>query len=185
MRKLSVFNHCSLDCFVADAQGDMSWAHKQDPEFNTWVAGNANGGGELVFGRVTYQQMAGFWSSPMALESMPVVAERMNHLPKVVFSRTLRKAEWNNTRLIQSDVAGAVRQLKSEPGLDLVVMGSASVVAQLAELDLVDSYQLVINPLILGAGRSMFAGLKKPLHLKLTNTRVFANGNVVLFYQRA
>jgi dihydrofolate reductase len=185
MRKLLVFNQTSLDGFIADRTGDMSWAHKQDPEFNDWVAGNARGGGELLFGRVTYQQMASFWPTPMAHESMPVVAERMNSAPKVVFSRTLTKAEWNNTRLIEGDITDAVRELKSEPGQGMVLMGSASIVAQLAQHDLIDSYQLVINPIILGTGKAMFEGLDKHLQLKLTSTKVFKNGNVVVSYERA
>ena len=185
MRKLLVFNQTSLDSFIADTSGDMSWAHKQDAEWNDWVAGNASGGGELLFGRVTYQQMASFWPTPMALERMPVVAERMNSAPKVVFSRTLAKAEWNNTRLIKSDIVAAVRKLKSEPGQGMVLMGSASIVSQLAQEGLIDSYQLVINPLILGSGKSMFEGLKKPVQLKHTSTRTFKNGNVVVSYERA
>ncbi len=185
MRKLLVFNQISLDSFIADAHSDMSWAHKQDREWHDWVSSNASGGGELVFGRVTYQQMASFWPSAMALESMPVVAERMNNLPKVVFSRTLTTADWNNTRLIRSDITAAVRKLKSEPGQDMVLMGSASIVAQLAAEDLIDAYQLVINPIILGAGKFMFDGLKKHLHLKLMSTRSFKNGNLVVSYERA
>jgi dihydrofolate reductase len=185
MRKLLVFNQTSLDSFIADDNSDMSWAHKQDPEWNDWVAGNASGGGELLFGRVTYQQMASFWPSPMAFQSMPVVAERMNSAPKVVFSRTLAKAEWNNTRLIKSDIADAVRKLKSEPGQGLVLMGSASIVSQLAQADLIDSYQLVVNPIILGSGKSMFDGLEKHVQLKHTSTRTFKNGNVALSYERA
>ena len=185
MRKLLVFNQISLDGFIADDAGDMSWAHKQDTEFSDWVASNAKGGGELVFGRVTYQQMASFWPTPMALERMPVVAERMNNGPKVVFSRTLAKAEWNNTRLFKDDPGEVIRKLKSEPGPGLVLMGSASIVAQLAQQDLVDSYQLVINPVVLGSGKSMFTGLERRLALKLSNSRVFKNGNVVVSYERA
>jgi dihydrofolate reductase len=185
MRKLLVFNQTSLDGFIADEKGDMSWAHKQDPEWNDWVASNASGGGELVFGRITYQQMASFWPSPMALQSMPVVAERMNNLPKVVFSRTLGKAEWNNTQIVKGDIAAEVRKLKSEPGQDMVLMGSASIVSQLAQHDLIDSYQLVINPIVLGTGKSMFDGLEEPLNLKLTSSRAFKNGNVMVSYERA
>jgi dihydrofolate reductase len=184
MRQLLVFNQISLDGFIADESGDMSWAHKQDREWNDWVASNASDGGELLFGRVTYQQMASFWPTPTALEGMPVVAERMNSAAKVVFSRTLAKAEWNNTRLFKSDIADAVRKLKSESGQNMVLMGSASIVLQLAEHDLIDSYQLVINPIVLGAGKSMFAGLDRHLQLQLTSTRTFTNGNVVVSYQR-
>jgi len=185
MRKLMVFNQISLDSFIADSKGDMSWAHKQDAEWNDWVASNASGGGELVFGRVTYQQMASFWPSPQALQSMPVVAERMNNGPKVVFSRTLEKADWNNTRLFKEDPAEVMRNLKREPGQGLVLMGSASIVAQLAQQDLIDSYQLVINPIVLGVGKSMFTGLERRLPLKLSSTRAFQNGNLVVSYERA
>jgi dihydrofolate reductase len=185
MRKLSVFNQVSLDGFIADASGDMSWAHKDDPEWNDFVAGNAKGGGELVFGRVTYQQMASFWPTPFAEEAMPEVAAGMNSLPKVVFSKTLAKADWNNTRLFKKDVPGSMKQLKREPGKGLVVMGSASIVSELAAADLIDSYQLIINPIVLGAGKSMFQGLHEKLGLKLGKTRVFQNGNVLLSYERA
>lgn len=185
MRKLSVFNQVSVDQFIADRNGDMSWAHKQDREWNDWVASNASGGGELLFGRVTYAQMASFWPTPAARELMPVVAERMNQLPKVVFSRTLLQAEWHNTRIVRGELGPAVRELKAEAGPDLVLMGSASIIAQLAELDLIDSYQFVINPLILGKGKSMFSSLTQHLALELTSTRVFENGNVALSYERA
>jgi dihydrofolate reductase len=184
MRQLTIFNQVSLDGFIADASGDMSWAHKDDAEWNEYVASNASGGGELVFGRVTYEQMASFWPTPFAREAMPEVAAGMNRLPKVVFSKTLAKADWNNTRLFDTDVPGTVERLKLESGKGLVVMGSASIVQQLAAAGLIDAYQLIINPMVLGAGISMFKGVDK-LQLKLGKTRVFANGNVLLNYERA
>ena len=88
MRKLVVFNMVSLDGFFVDAAGDMSWAHKHDDEWNSFVSGNASGNGMLLFGRVTYDMMAGYWPSPMALQNSPVVAKGMNEMPKIVFSRT-------------------------------------------------------------------------------------------------
>ena len=91
MQKLTVFNHVTLDGYFVDSNGDMSWAHKDDAEWNAFVAENASGGGTLVLGRITYDLMVGFWPTPFALENMPVVAERMNNLPKVVFSRTLHR----------------------------------------------------------------------------------------------
>ena len=185
MRNLLVFNQVSLDGYICDAHGDMSWAHKNDPEWTQWVSNNASGGGELLFGRVTYQQMASFWPTPAALHSMPVVAQRMNEARKVVFSRTLEQASWQNTKLIKTDIVAAVRQLKSEPGPGLVLMGSGSIVSQLAEHGLVDEYQLVINQIVLGSGKSMFEGVKRRFELALTNSRRFENGNVVLSYRLA
>src|SRR5690349_15098515 len=96
MRKLIVFNHVSLDGYFVDRNSDMSWAKAdhQDPEWDAFVAGNASGGGVLVFGRITYEMMASFWPTPFAIENMPTIAKGMNNLPKVVFSRTLDRASW-------------------------------------------------------------------------------------------
>jgi dihydrofolate reductase len=126
--------------------------------------------------------MQSFWPSPMAAQSMPVVAKRMNEATKVVFSRTLEKASWQHTQLIKTDLPGAVRKLKSEPGPILVLMGSGSIVSQLAQHGLVDEFQMVVNPIVLGSGKSMFDGVKQSFELQLTNTRRFDNGNVVLSY---
>ena len=183
MRRLTVFNNVSLDGYFADVNSDMSWAHSQDPEWTAFVADNAKGGGQLIFGRITYELMASFWPTPMALEKMPVVAERMNNLPKVVFSRTLNKATWNNTKLVKGDLAAEIRKLKTEPGPDMVIFGSGSIISQLAGEGLIDEYQLVVIPIVLGQGKSMFAGVKEKKSLKLKKTRFFGNGNVLLCYE--
>jgi dihydrofolate reductase len=132
MRKLVVFNNVTLDGYFTDRNGDMSWAHKDDPEWNAFAADNAKGGGTLLFGRITYEMMASWWPTPQAMKSMPAVAERMNNLPKVVFSRTLDKASWNNTKLVKEDIAAEVRRMKKEPGEGMAIMGSGSIVSQLA-----------------------------------------------------
>jgi dihydrofolate reductase len=185
MRKVVVFNHVSLDGYFTDANNDMSFAHKDSPdaEWDAFVAGNASGGGTLVFGRITYDLMAGFWPTPFAAEQFPVVAERMNGLPKVVFSRTLDKASWNNTKVVKGDIAAEIRKMKKEPGSDLVILGSGSIVSQLAQAGVIDEYQIVVNPVVLGKGRTMFEGIKEKLPLKLTKTRSFDNGNVLLRYE--
>jgi len=183
MRKLIVFNQMTLDGYIADRNGDMSWAHKKDAEWNAFVADNARGGGQLLFGRITYELMASYWPTPLAMQHDPVVAAGMNRLPKVVFSRTLDKASWNNTKLVKGDMVAAVRTLKKAPGQDLVIFGSGSVVSQLAQEGLIDEYQIVVNPVVLGRGKSMFDGIKKKLALRLTKTRTFGNGNVLLCYE--
>jgi dihydrofolate reductase len=175
----------SLDGFFTDAKGDMSWAHKQDPEWQAFVKENASGGGQLLFGRITYELMAGFWSTPAALQSNPVVAERLNALPKFVCSTTLQQVSWNNTTLLQDELTAEVRKLKQQAGADIVVMGSGSVVAQLGEAGLIDEYQIVLNPLVIGQGRTLFEGVRRKLRMKLARSRPFANGNVVLFYEPA
>ncbi len=185
MRKLAVFNNVSLDGYFTDKNNDMSWAHRDpnDAEWNAFTVENAKGGGVLLFGRVTYDLMAGFWPTSQAAQMMPEVAAHMNQLPKIVFSRTMEKAAWNNTQIIKENPAGAVRKLKSESGPDMVILGSGSIVSQLTWEGLIDEYQFVVVPIVLGMGRTMFEGLKEKLALKLTKSRVFGNGNVFLRYQ--
>ena len=161
----------------------LSWAHKRDPEWDDFISQNASGGGVRLFGRVTFEMMRSFWPTPEALRQMPVVAERMNAAQKVVFSRTLRDPGWRNTRVVKGDLAAEVRRMKAEPGPDLVLMGSGTLVAQLTEARLIDSYQLVLTPVVLGSGRTLFEGVKQKLGLRLQKTRPFENGNIVLWYE--
>jgi dihydrofolate reductase len=183
MPKLVVYNAVSLDGYFTDAHSDMSWAHKKDPEWQAFVSENASGGGQFLFGRVTYDLMASFWPTPFAAQSNPVVVNTMNGAPKFVFSRTLDKASWNNTTLLRGDLTTEVRKLKRQPGPNLVIMGSGSIVAQLADAGLIDEYQIVLNPVVLGDGRTLFEGVEKKLPMKLAKSRAFGNGNIVLFYE--
>ena len=183
MRKLSVFNSISLDGFFVDAHNEISWAHKNDEEWTAFVGANAAGGGTLLFGRITYEMMASFWPTPMAAETMPKVAEQMNTLPKVVFSRSLKEATWQNTRLVKTDIAAEVRRMKEEPGEGMVILGSGSIVSQLTQGRLIDEYQIALCPVVLGQGRTMFEGFEGKLDLRLTEQRVFRNGTIFLRYQ--
>jgi len=185
MRKVIVFNHVTLDGFFTDKNGDMSWAHKQDPEWNAFVAQNASGGGQLLFGRITYDLMASYWPTPAALQNSPAVAAGINKVPKVVFSRTLDKASWNNTKRVKGDPAQEVRKMKAAPGEDMVILGSGSIVSQLAQAGLIDEYQIVVSPIVLGEGKTMFDGVQKKLPLTLAKSRTFGNGNVLLCYEPA
>jgi dihydrofolate reductase len=184
MGKLLVFNMVSVDGYFVDGNGDMSWAHREDAEWKAFVADNANTGeGPLLFGRITYDLMASYWPTPLARKNDPIVAERMNHLPKVVFSRTMDKASWSNTKLVKGDLATEVGRMKKENGKDMVILGSGSIVSQLTREGLIDDYQIVVVPVVLGKGRTMFDGVKEKLGLKLTKTRAFGNGNVLLGYE--
>ena len=183
MRRLIVFNNVTLDGYFVDMKGDMSWAHKDDEEWNKFTEDNASGGGVLLFGRITYELMASWWPTPIAIKNYPVVAGQMNSLPKIVFSRTMDKATWNNTKLVKGDIAAEIRKMKKEPGQDMAIFGSGTIVSQLAQEGLIDEYQVVVHPIVLGKGRTMFENIKEKLTLKLTKTRTFDNGNVLLCYQ--
>jgi dihydrofolate reductase len=127
--------------------------------------------------------MAGYWPSPAARENDPVVADRMNAMPKIVFSRTLDKAAWANSRLVKGGLETEIRNLKNGPGEDMAIMGSGSIVSQLAPEALIDEFQVIVIPIVLGKGRTMFEGVQKRLRLKLTKTRAFQNGSVLLCYE--
>jgi dihydrofolate reductase len=116
---------------------------------------------------------------------MPAVAAGMNAMRKTVFSRTLDSASWQNTTVLKGDLPTEVRALKAKAGPDMVILGSGSIVSQLSEARLIDEYQMVLNPIVLGKGRSLFETVTGPMPLTLTKTRSFQNGNIVLWYEPA
>jgi dihydrofolate reductase len=181
-----VFNQISLDGYFTTENGDISWAHEQaqDAEWSKFAADNASGEATLLFGRKTYEMMASYWPTPKAKADNAGVAEGMNKLQKVVFSRTLEKVSWSNTTLVKSDPAAEVRKMKKESGPDMVIMGSGTIVSLLTQAGLIDEYELVMIPVVLGKGRTMFDGVKEKLKLELTKTRAFKNGSVVMWYDR-
>ncbi|HSN30184.1 MAG TPA: dihydrofolate reductase family protein [Kofleriaceae bacterium] len=181
MRRLRVFESISVDGYFCDAHGDMRFAHAgaDDPEYVSWVGGNASGGGELLLGRVTYEMMASFWPTPAAAQQMPVVAKGMNAATKWVASRSLARVDWSGARLLDGDLVTAVRALKAKDGPGIAVLGSGSIAAQLGAAGLVDDYQFVIVPVALGGGRTVFSAGKT---LTLQHSRTFKNGRVVVTY---
>jgi dihydrofolate reductase len=172
----------SLDGCYADASGDMSWAHATDAESKAFTAENAQGGGMLVFGRVTYEMMASYWPTPLAARNDPAVAEGMNRMPKVVFSKTLEEADWSSTTLVRGDLVSEMKKLK-QGSLDLAIMGSGTLVAALARANLIDEYGIMLRPVILGDGKRLFAGVTGRPRLALESTRRFENGSVFLRYR--
>jgi dihydrofolate reductase len=183
MRPLTAFLMVSLDHRYADAHGDMRWAHRSDPEWDAYVAGNMSTESELVFGRITYEMMAGYWPSELARSNDPEGAARMNAAPKVVFSNTLREPAWQNTRHFGGDIANAVTALKAEHGPAMAILGSGSVVAQCASLGLLDELTLVTVPVVIGAGPALFEQVNGRFELSRGEVRAFGNGNVVTSYR--
>ena len=185
MPTISSFISLSLDGCYADADSDMSWAHSQDPEQQAFTDSNAKGGGRLIFGHATYDMMASFWPTPAAAQMMPEVAKGMNAMPKVVFSRKLTSAGWNNTT-VQFDLIGGVKKLKTDGGPDMAILGSGSIVAQLIEAGLLDELQVMLIPVSLGGGKRLFDGVKRKVGWKTVETRPFkGNGNTFIRYRPA
>lgn len=138
----------------------------------------------MLFGRKTYEMMASWWPTEQARASEPVVAERMNAMAKVVVSRTLKKLTWENSRLLTGDLVEGVRQLKKEQGKGIAILGSGSIIGQLTRAGLIDEYQVVVMPVALGKGRTVFEGIGEVVNLRLVKMRGFGNGNVVMWYER-
>jgi len=182
MRKVTVFNFITLNGYFEGPKGDISW-HRHGAEENEYAVEALKSGSTLLFGRVTYKMMASYWSTPIAIKNDPVVAEGMNNAEKIVFSRTLKKVEWNNTRLLKSNVVKEIKKMKQQPGKDIAILGSGSIATQLAEHGLIDEYQIMVDPVVIGNGTSLFKDIKNKLDLKLTSTRTFKSGVVLLCYK--
>lgn len=184
MRKLFSFMVITLDGYTEGPNGEFDWPNVDD-EFNEFAVSQLNDIGALLFGRTTYEGMAGYWPTAAARADDPVVADFMNRIPKVVFSSSLEKADWENTTLVGGDVAEAVTELKRQPGKDLAVFGSSDLTVSLLERGLVDELRVMVNPVLLGAGRSLFAGLRERVRLTRGRTTAFSSGNVLLCYRPA
>jgi dihydrofolate reductase len=184
MRKLRVFNNVSLDGYFTDANNDYRWAHEgaNDPELIDFTKGNARGTNALVFGRVTYELMVAWWPTQEAAKAMPEIAKGMNEAPKFVFSRTLESADWSNTTLLTGEPASEIARIKQTPGPDMTVLGSGTIVAQLTAAGLIDEVQLLVCPVLLGSGKSQFAGVSGQPWWTLSRSKTFQNGRVFLAY---
>jgi dihydrofolate reductase len=185
MGKLSSYTFITLDGYFEGAsKGDLSW-HSHGQEESEYAAEGANSESTLLFGRVTFQQLASFWPTAAAAQAMPEVAKGMNTSEKIVFSRTITSSDWANTKVIGTDILEAVKDLKARPGKDLTILGSGSIVVQLARERLIDQFLLMIDPVLLGQGSSLFHNLNERLDLKLNSSRVFKSGVILLNYSMA
>lgn len=182
MRKIVFFMLTSLDGYFEAPDQDISW-HTVDEEFNDFAVQQTSEFGALFFGRVTYELMASYWPTAAAKRDDPLIAELMNSLPKFVFSTRLRKVEWENTQLVKSDFVEVVTGLKQETGKDIAIFGSSDLAITLMAHDLIDEYRVMVNPIILGDGKTLFKGIQSRVDLKLIKTRTFKSGNVLLYYE--
>ena len=169
----------TLDGFFAGADGNINW-HNVDAEFNEFAEKQTPEFGTLIFGRVTYDLMAGYWPEEGVIKDDPIVAGIMNSVNKIVFSKTMKSADWNNTIAMNEINIEEIKKLKEQATKPLAIFGSGQIVQEFAKLNLVDEYRLMINPLTLGQGKPLF---KEPLKLKLIGNREFKSGNVLLTYE--
>ena len=182
MRKIIFQMMTTVDGFFEGPNRELDW-HVVDDEFSHYAIDLLNSVDTILFGRLTYQMMAEYWQSGKAAADDPVIAERMNTLPKMVFSTTLENTDWSNTRLVRNNVAGELMKMKEQPGRNMVIFGSSNLAVSLTKLGLIDEYRIVVNPIVLGSGKALLQGLQGRLTLKLVTSRTFASGNVLLCYR--
>jgi dihydrofolate reductase len=178
---LSVFNFITLNGYYKGENDDISW-HVHGDEEGKFSEEGAQSDNIILFGRKTYEMMSSFWPSAMAYESFPVVADGMNKTEKIVFSKTLKDAGWNNTKIISGDIIEKIKQLKETGEKDMTILGSGSIVTQFAEAGIIDHYQIMVDPVVIGKGTPIFSELTQKINLKFTGSKVFKSGVVLLNY---
>lgn len=181
MRKIILFNLTSLDGYFEGVNADISW-HNVDQEFNEFAIAQLKTADTLLFGRKTYELMEGYWPTQEGIKDNPAIAALMDSFDKIVFSKTLEKTIWNNTKLIKENLSQEVKKLKSIPGRDVFIFGSADLSSTLIDHNLIDEFRVMINPVILGNGTPLFKNINQNINLQLLKTKVFGNGNVLLNY---
>ena len=185
MRKVIASPFVTLDGMMAGPQGELEWNEPYfDEEMGNYISDQFSTVDTILFGRVTYQLFAQYWPA-QGVKDDPIFAEKMNSLSKIVFSKTLSKVEWANSRLVKDNVAEEIRSLKQQPGKDMVIDGSPGLIHSFSHLGLIDEYRLRIHPVILGSGVPLFKDIKDRMKLKLVFSKIFRSGVVILHYQPA
>ncbi len=182
MRRIIWFNMVTLDGFFEGPDRDITW-HNVDEEFNDFAAEQLDSLDTLLFGRITYEMMASYWPSDMAIHDDPVIAGKMNSIAKVVYSTSLDSAGWENSTLIKMDIIEATERMKDQRGKDMAIFGSGILGNALLDAGLIDEIRLMVNPVVLRQGRPLFHDGLGKLDLTLCTSRSFANGNVLLTYE--
>jgi dihydrofolate reductase len=190
VRKIVLTEWVSLDGYTAGPNNDMSFVGESfDEDMGKYESDILDTGDTLLLGRVTYESFAGSWpyvpDKPDVSEAEKDYARRLNAMRKIVFSTTLPSADWNKSTLLREIDAEAVKQWKQEDGKDMLIYGSASIVQQLTNLGLIDEYQVLVHPVVLGGGKALFANVADKNRLRLVSAKPFRSGVVLLTYHRA
>lgn len=169
----------SLDGFMEGPNRELDYtAGVVDKDFERYATQMLQSIDTIILGRVTYELFAKYWPTATGPD-----AERMNELPKVVFSKKLNNVSWKNSRLASEDVTQEIATLKAQPGKDIALFGSAGLASTFMRGSLIDEYRILITPFVLGSGKSAFKGIKNIIGLKLVKTTEWSSGIVVHYYQ--
>jgi dihydrofolate reductase len=190
VRKLIVTMWVTLDGYVAGPNNEMDWVGTfYGDAMAQYEDAVVSASDTLLLGRVTYESFAGSWphvpDNPNVSEGERQYARKLNAMRKVVFSKSLSSADWNNSTLVREIVPEDIEKMKQEPGKDMLIYGSASVVQELTNLGLIDEYQLLLHPVILGSGKPLFSNIHDTVNLNLAEARQHPSGVTLLRYERA
>jgi dihydrofolate reductase len=197
MRRIVMFNRVTADGYFAGPDGNLQWVVPEE-ELDEGAAVRLPGSDTILFGRRTYEMFEAFW--PRALDdsatspdphgagrrsrAIRAMATWINETTKLVFSTTLKKVTWKNSRLLHELDPGEIESIKRQPGKDMMIFGSGSIVSQLTQHGLIDEYQFVVSPILLGSGQQLLSGVSKSLRLDLLEAKEYPSGNVMLRYGR-
>ena len=187
MKKISAFTYVSVDGFFAGPHGEIDWfkAIGKDPDYEAFTHRQAQSGGTLLFGHATYEMMKSYWPTEDAGATDPQIAKVMRYSPKIVISRKLAdvadEPNWKNVKLLREIDPKEIAQLKERESKDITILGSGTLVQQLANLRLLDEFHLVVVPHVLGQGKPLFKDVKNT-GLKLIEAKSFKNGITWLSY---
>ena len=200
MRRIVAFNNVSADGYFAAPDGNLNWV-VPDPEMDRFAAEVIARGGTdtILFGRKTYQMFASFWpnvldesdaspdphSGGRKSTDLRAMAVMLNETPKIVFSRTLKETKWQNSRVVRELDPGEITRMKQQAGRDLMIFGSSTIVSLLTRHRLIDEYQFVVSPVLLGGGRNLINGVPVNHKLELKDERRFPSGKVLARYELA
>ena len=186
MKKIIAFEWLSLDGFIGGPNRESDW-FIWDEEVGSYAKKVQSTSDTMLFGRTTYEIMANYWPTPSSSTEDPVLTDFMNDTNKIVFSKTLEKTDpiigWKNSKLVSEITPEAIKKIKQQARKNILIYGSGSIVSQLMKLGLMDEYQIMVNPIVLGSGKALFQNIEEKSKLKLLKTKKFKCGNVLIIYK--
>lgn len=187
MRNVILSMNVTLDGLIEGSDGDLEWT-RVDDELWGYVNETLETVDTVLFGRVTYQGFAEYWPAAAANPSSPqpemAFGRWIDNTPKIVFSKTLEKVEWKNSRLVKGDIAEEIASLKKQPGKDMVMFGGAAIAAAFMTAGLIDDYRITVFPVVLGEGKPLFEEVMGRTNLRLVSAKTFKSGAVGLRYRK-
>jgi dihydrofolate reductase len=182
MRKIIVLSYLTMDGFTGSKDGSSDWI-VWDDGVNDYYKETQRTADAVLFGRATYEPFKAYWGTSKSSSEDREMVDYINQVRKIVFSRSLKTADWNNAEVVNEISPDKIKAMKQEPGKNILVMGSGSVVSQLENAGLIDEYRFISLPVILGEGKPYFTDLDNVLQLKLIETRKFDCGSILHRYQ--